>query len=485
MNIEPYSKKSIQHILTTENLIFTAPQNPSERLAELCATNAAIVLVQEGRRHIIRQVDKTSNDQRPIDSEYNDLIHSIYQHYAVRSKSNDSSLDIREKPFLCFLEDTLYNFFDSKLDFLYFSSTNTLIAFKENPLAAYRFSQKKIKQLESQCSMLIENSRRLQAAVFSYRMAFAIPGFSLLGRLVKIIQPRLGTLYQYNPRTMAVPGGFRPINLLNPPKISIVTPSFEQGKYIERTIQSVLHQKYPNLEYFIKDGGSQDNTPIILKHYENELSGWVSKSDRGQAHAINEGFAKTTGDIMAWINSDDILLPGTLTYVADYFNKHPEIDVLYGNRLLIDENDMEIGRWILPGHNNRILSWVDYIPQETIFWRRRLWEKIGGQVDETFNFAMDWDLLLRFREAKAKFAHIPYFIGGFRVHELQKTLALADESGLTETERIHKRTLGRIPTNMEVHSAVFPFVARHTMADISYRLTRRLTRKQRSCIYQT
>lgn len=87
---------------------------------------------------------------------------------------------------------------------------------------------------------------------------------------------------------------------------------------------------------------------------------------------------------MAWPNSDDLLLPGALSTVADYFARHPDVDVVYGDRLLIDRNGMEIGRWIMPGHDNTVLSWVDYIPQETLFWRRRIWDKTGAQVDESF-----------------------------------------------------------------------------------------------------
>src|SRR6202162_2378644 len=99
---------------------------------------------------------------------------------------------------------------------------------------------------------------------------------------------------------------------------------------------------------------------------------------------------------MAWLNSDDIMLPGALAYVATYFNQHPGIDVVYGHRILIHENDQQNGRWVMPGHNYDLLSWADYIPQETLFWRRRIWDKVGGRVDESFRFAMDWDLLVRF-----------------------------------------------------------------------------------------
>src|SRR6185436_555558 len=137
------------------------------------------------------------------------------------------------------------------------------------------------------------------------------------------------------------------------PRISIVTPSFRQAHFIERTIRSVLEQGYPNLEYHVQDGGSTDGTVPILERYAPRLSSWASERDSGQSQAINRAFAKTSGDIMAWINSDDVLFPGALAYVADFFNRNPDVDVVYGHRVLIDEEDREIGRWILPPHEDQ------------------------------------------------------------------------------------------------------------------------------------
>src|SRR5207302_369335 len=139
------------------------------------------------------------------------------------------------------------------------------------------------------------------------------------------------------------------------------------------------------------------------------------------ANGLNVGFEHATGEIMAYLNSDDVLLPGALNYVANYFREHPEVDVVYGHRVVIDEYDQEIGRWVLPGHDDEVLSWADYVPQETLFWRRRIWEDAGGMIDESFRFAIDWDLLIRFRDAGARMARLPRFLGGFRVHPHQKT----------------------------------------------------------------
>jgi hypothetical protein len=281
--------------------------------------------------------------------------------------------------------------------------------------------------------------------------------------------PRLGRLRQYAPRklTRTFVSSRRPA-LADTPMISIVTPSFNQGAFIARTIDSVLQQGYPRLEYFIQDGGSSDATLAVLKACEPRLSGWVSAIDTGQSQAINLGFARTSGEIMGWLNSDDLLMPGALSRIADYFVHHPEVDVVYANRLLIDEDDREIGRWILPGHDGQVLSWVDYVPQETLFWRRALWDRAGGRVDESFRFAMDWDLLLRFREAGAVFGHLPWFLGAFRVHAQQKTSAEINTAGFQEMDRIRSRILGNVPSCRQIHRAVLPYLARHVAADFRY-----------------
>lgn len=320
-------------------------------------------------------------------------------------------------------------------------------------------------------------------AIRDYRLAYYplrpfLPAFRVIRRGIEIIRPRLGNLNQYSPRPLVTAFlGASAKQLTATPKFSIVTPSFQQGDYIERTIRSILDQGYPNLEYFVQDGGSKDGTVAVLKKNEDKLSGWMSEKDSGQSQAINLGFANTSGEIMAWLNSDDLLLPGALEIVADYFNRHSEVDVVYGNRLLIDENDMEIGRWIMPGHNGKVLSWVDYVPQETLFWRRRIWDKTGGQIDESFRFAMDWDLLVRFRDAGAKFAYIPRFLGAFRIHEHQKTSATINEIGHQEMDRIRERLLGRVPSRKEIRKAVFPFLLKHVAVDMVYRVKTRLRGK--------
>lgn len=322
--------------------------------------------------------------------------------------------------------------------------------------------------------------QELAGAVRAFRMAHSRPSRKeslarLVSQLRAVVTPRLGNLNQHAPRELRLPKHYaRSIHVTQPPRISIVTPSFKQARFIERTIRSVLDQSYPNLEYYVQDGGSEDGTTEVLERYADRLAGWESHPDSGQSRAINLGFARTSGEIMAWLNSDDILLPGALAFVADYFNRHPEIHVVYGHRVLINENDQQIGRWMLPAHDDAVLSWADYVPQETLFWRRRIWDKVGGKVDESFRFAMDWDLLLRFRAAGAKFRRLPRFLGAFRVHPHQKTSAAISDIGQQEMARIRARELGHEVSYMEIGRAILPYLLRHVATDLGYRVMNKL-----------
>jgi glycosyltransferase involved in cell wall biosynthesis len=288
------------------------------------------------------------------------------------------------------------------------------------------------------------------------------------------LQPRIGVLYHYPPRPMKVPRRYmkykdKPVEAEVLPVISIVTPAFNHAAFIERTLISVLEQDYPKLQYMIQDGGSDDGTVDILKKYDGRLFRWDSRKDNGQAEAINLGLKESTGDIMSYLNSDDLLLPGALQYVARYFLDHPEADVVYGHRVMIDEYDQEIGRWVLPPHDDAVLSWADFIPQETMFWRRRIWEKAGGYINEEFKFAMDWDLILRFREAGAKFIRVPRFLGAFRVHPHQKTSKEIADQGDKEMNRLRERTLGRSVSEAEINLNLKKYMKRHILHHKLYR----------------
>lgn len=294
------------------------------------------------------------------------------------------------------------------------------------------------------------------------------------GRTLAWWRPRIGSLFHYTPRELRVPAKYALAVPPDPaPTISIVTPSFQQGRFLERTLHSVVDQQYPALEYFVQDGESSDETIEVLRRFEQSLTGWKSEPDGGQADAINRGFEQTTGEIMGWLNSDDLLLPGSLAYVASYFSAHPKVDVVYGHRRMIDENDGEIGAWILPAHSDLALTLADYVPQETLFWRRRVWEAAGGWIDPSFGYALDWDLLLRFRDAGATMVRLPRFLGAFRIHDEQKTTAF-DRLGAAECERLRQRVHGRDVPVEEVINRLRPYYVRHIVVHKRHRLLDRL-----------
>jgi GT2 family glycosyltransferase len=259
---------------------------------------------------------------------------------------------------------------------------------------------------------------------------------------------QIGILRQYAPRPIAwdkrigAPArGSGPL-----PKLGVVTPSYGQPAYLESTMLSILNQGYPGLLYVVQDGASRDASPGIIARYASRLRHWASEPDKGQADAIRKGFKHIEGelgpdDLMAWFNSDDLVAPRALAFVGAYFAAHPGVDVVYGHRIIIDEADREIGRWIMPRHEADSIEWIDYVPQETLFWRKRAWDLAGG-VDPSFQFALDWDLLARFHKAGCRIVRLPYFLGCFRVHAQQKTSQVIHTTGADEMARIRLRFHG-------------------------------------------
>ncbi|WP_053058009.1 glycosyltransferase family 2 protein [Rubrobacter aplysinae] len=211
------------------------------------------------------------------------------------------------------------------------------------------------------------------------------------------------------------------------PKISIVTPSFNQAEYIEKTILSVLDQGYPNLEYIIMDGGSDDGSAEIIERYSDHLAYWQSQPDEGQTDALAKGFEKSTGDIQGWLCSDDLLEPHTLQEVAKTFTRNPDWQVAYGDSLWIDGEDNPIQpKKEIPF--NRFIWMYDYnyLSQPSTFWRRELYEKVGG-LDPSFNLAMDADLWARFAEHTG-LHHVPRRWSRIRFYPEQKNQRLRDRS---------------------------------------------------------
>jgi glycosyltransferase involved in cell wall biosynthesis len=316
----------------------------------------------------------------------------------------------------------------------------------------------RLKSIEERVGELEDSQRQLQQAYGSSRLH--------LRRF--LLRPPMWTYEQYSPRRLGLhspqPAAALPANV---PSIAIVTPSYNHARFLRATIDSVLGQDYPKLFYHVQDGGSVDGSVSVLESYGDRVS-WRSLPDKGQADAINLGFENVDCDIMAYLNSDDVLLPGTLAYIADFFDKRPDIDVVYGHRVFIDSDGSEIGRAFLPAHNEKALLYAGYIPQETMFWRRRVWNKIGC-FDASFQYALDWEFMLRAQAAKFRFERARRFIACFRVHDQQKTTSNYDV-GRKEMRALRLRYLGHVPSQSEIARAISPYLVRQFILHWSYRL---------------
>jgi glycosyltransferase involved in cell wall biosynthesis len=227
------------------------------------------------------------------------------------------------------------------------------------------------------------------------------------------------------------------------PLVSIVTPSFNQVLYLEDTIHSVLEQDYPRIEYMIVDGGSTDGSVSIIKKYAGRLAWWVSEVDKGQTDAINKGFGRVNGQILAWINSDDTYEPGAVFAAVKYLQEHPEVGMVYADCNFIDEGGRVTGKFgAAQTDYKRLRQGYVHIPQQTMFFRAELWHAVGP-LDPSFYFAMDYDLWVRI----ASRATIKYLPGqtwaNFRIHTSGKTIA-ADDRCWPEMLRVHYRDGGSL-----------------------------------------
>ena len=229
--------------------------------------------------------------------------------------------------------------------------------------------------------------------------------------------------------------------MMTRPLISIITPSFNQARYIETTIRSVLDQDYPALEYIIVDGGSHDGSAEIIQRHAARLAWWVSEPDKGQTDAINKGFSQARGEILAWINSDDTYEPGALSAAADYFTQHPKAGLVYANTNFIDENGRKIGRFPAAQTDyRRLKQGYVHIPQQAAFFRADLWRQVGP-LDPDFYFAMDYDLWVRLAKLVPPVYLPTQTWANFRLHTSGKTIT-ADDRCWPEMLKVHYRDGG-------------------------------------------
>ena len=208
---------------------------------------------------------------------------------------------------------------------------------------------------------------------------------------------------------------------MNTPKISIITPSFNQVDFLERTIRSVIDQDHPNIEYIIIDGGSTDGSVDLIKKYEHRLAYWVSEKDRGQAHAINKGLERATGDWVAWQNSDDTYYPGAFSQLAEAAQANCNAKLIIGNMNLIDRDDVLLRdlKYVRPTYKS-LLSEGMVLTNQSAFWRRSLHQEIG-LLSEAFDCSFDYEWFLRLLAHTSQSHHVNATWGALRLHEQTKT----------------------------------------------------------------
>jgi len=236
------------------------------------------------------------------------------------------------------------------------------------------------------------------------------------------------------------------------PRITVVTPSFNQAAYIEATILSVLGQRYPNLEYFVYDGGSTDGSVEIIKRYAPELAGWVSQKDEGQSDAINRAFERSTGDILCWLNSDDLHWPHTLREVArSLAGRIDQPIVISGGCIIFHENENRGGILAPAPHDPERLKRCDYVVQPSTFWTRAAWNQVG-KLDQSQHYAFDWDWFLR-AVPICRFETVPAILSSYRIHSQHKS------SGGENKRRLEiEGVLGRM--GQVEHLALYRWLAR-------------------------
>jgi glycosyltransferase involved in cell wall biosynthesis len=205
------------------------------------------------------------------------------------------------------------------------------------------------------------------------------------------------------------------------PKISVITPSFNQAQFLERTIRSVLDQDYPNLEYIIIDGGSTDGSVDVIRRYADRLTYWVSEKDSGQSQAINKGLMRATGDWLAWQNSDDIFYPGTFSQFAECASRSPGAGLIIGDMNMIDVHDQVLRdiKYVRPTYGAMLAEGM-VLANQAAFWRRELHQQLG-YLREDLHFVFDFEWFLRILKSGVRAEHVREMWGGLRIHQATKT----------------------------------------------------------------
>ena len=225
------------------------------------------------------------------------------------------------------------------------------------------------------------------------------------------------------------------------PKVSIITPSYNQGRFLEATIRSVLAQDYPHIEYIIVDGASKDNSVEIIHKYQDRLAWWVSEKDRGHADALNKGFARASGEILAWLNSDDTYHPGAVSQAVAYLQAHPDVGMVYADANLIDEEDHLLDKFASKQTDYRaMLRGSVHIPQATTFFRADLWRQVGP-LDLSLFFAFDYDFWVKVAKV-SRVAYVPSLWADFRMHNLGKSVK-NDDRCYPDMIKVYEREMGK------------------------------------------